>query len=116
MTTYAAIRPTLAGVDAGPAKAAAALDKIDGAAKLLLVIENASASSITCTIEDANTAQPEAAVASATFADVIITVPANDRVASLIRDTSRFRDGVTGLLALTWSATATVTWNAYDVG
>lgn len=115
MTTYVPIRPTLAGVDAGPANAAAASDKINGGQRLLLVVENASGASITCTIEDAQSTQPEGAAASTTFADVILTVPATDRVASLIPNASRFKDATTGLIALTWSATTTVTWNCYDV-
>jgi hypothetical protein len=114
MTTYSPIHPTLTGADAGPAKAAAASDKIDAVQKLLLVIENASGSSITCTLEDQNSQLPLGAAASSTFADVVITVPANDRVASLVTDTSRFRDS-SGLINLTWSSTTTVTWNAYDV-
>lgn len=113
MTVYAPVAPTLAGV-ASTIHAAASGDQISAVNKLLLVVTNGSGAAITLTLEDQGTSLPEGAPASSTFADVTNSVAAGATEVQLVRDTSRFRDS-SGLINLTWSATATVTWQAIEV-
>lgn len=113
MTVYAATAPSLTGSTA-TFRAAASGDQISGGTKILLVVTNGDATSKTVTIEDQTTALPEGAPASSTFADVAVTVANGTSKAIFIRDPSRFRDS-SGYVNLTWSATTSVTWQAFDV-
>lgn len=119
MTTYSAIVPTTAGADAGPAVTpsgtSAGADKIShSGTDLLLVIENTVASPATFTLEDARSQQQAGAPASTTFADLVVTVPASDRIAVRVTDTTRFKSTSTGNIDVTVSVT-TFTWQAYDI-
>jgi hypothetical protein len=117
VTTYPAIVPTATGADAGPANTAAlTTDRISCiGSRLLIIFENAGAGAITVTLEDARTLQFAGAPASATFADLGLTVPITDRVALLVPDVTRFKDPTTGLIALTFSGVTTVTWQSYEI-
>lgn len=108
MANYAPDKPGMAGA-APSVRTAATNDAFDNNGKVMLRITNGGGSSITCKVDDPNSAL----TAATTFdPDVTITVPNGQvRVAGPF-PAARFNDA-NGRVNMVFSATASVTWEAY---
>jgi hypothetical protein len=103
MATVALQRPSLTGLAAAYAAASAGGDKFDPGEHVTLHVKNASAAAITATVETPNT------VLGLAIADVAVSVPAGgDRFIGPF-PRGHFA-GAGGLVSVTWSATASVTF------
>jgi len=89
---------------------AAAADSFSNNGKTMIRVNNASGASITLTLDDPNSSTPTAAVAWNPDAAIVVT-NGTVRVAGPF-PTARFNDA-NGRVQMAWSATASVSWEAY---
>jgi hypothetical protein len=109
MANYDPDKPGVAGA-APVSHAAAASDSFSNSGRAMIRVNNASGSSVTLTLDDPNSATLVAAVAF--NPDAAIVIPNGQvRVAGPFPP-ARFND-VNGRVQMAWSATASVTWEAY---
>lgn len=103
MATVAPQRPNLTGLAANFAAASVGGDKFDPGERVMLHVKNASAGAVTVTIETPNT------ILGLAVADAQVSVPAGGEryIGPFPREHFAGSDG---LVSVTWSATASVTF------
>lgn len=114
MATRTVQTASLTAVAPGPFSADVAGDKfaIPLTGPVHLRIINGSGASITCTIDDPNSASPSGATSF--NPDVVITVPASSTRVVKIDDRQRFTNSADSLVALAWSAVTSVTFELWQ--
>jgi hypothetical protein len=115
-TTRTVQSASLTAVAPGPFTADATGDKfaMPLSGPVFLRIINGGGSSITCTIDDPNSATPDSA--SAFNPDVVVTVAAGQsRVVKIAASNAeRFTNAADSLVALAWSAVTSVTFELWQ--
>jgi len=109
MANYAPDKPGVAGA-VPVSHAAAASDSFDNNGRVMIRVNNAGGASTVLTVDDPGTNQPVAATAFNPDAAITIVNGTTKVIGPF--PTARFNDG-NGRVQLSWSVTASVTWEAY---